>query len=179
MTWNLKSSYLDFLCKIVGRTYEYSQLLTFLHGVEFYSLVHNDENRLKDGEHLRENYIDEVGPTRAPSLPNGPCTVLEMLIGLAFRLEFDLSGGEYERPAADWFWVLVDNVGLTFYDDYILKVRPEIHPEMGKIVLNLLDRRYDSDGNGGLFPLKNPRQDQKQVEIWYQMSAWIIENYPI
>ena len=174
------NEYLDFLCKIVGRKgVDYTELLTFLHGIEFYSLVPNDDNRGLDGERLRDIYLDEVGPSGAPSLPNRPCSVLEMLIGVAFRLEFDLLGGEYERPASDWFWILLDNLGLMGFNNRILKQNDEAKLEAGKIVLNLLDRRYKFDGSGGLFPLKVAQKDQRTVEIWYQMSAWEIENYPI
>ena len=178
----MTNSYFDFLWNLVGRKKEYGRLLLYLHETEFYSLVPNDDNRGVDGEQLRNHYFDEVGPTRPPSLPNdipdGPCTVLEMIIGVAFRLEFELLGGQYERPAADWFWVLIDNLGLTGYTDqkmgygiYILEVKAAVEC--------LLERRYLEDGDGGLFPLKRPIKDQRRVEIWYQMSAWVIENYPI
>ena len=85
--------YLDFLCDVVGRAYEYDKLLAHLHGIEFYSLVPNDDNRGVDGEQMRTIFLDEVGPQGSTSLPNGPCTVLEMLIGVAQRLEFELEGG--------------------------------------------------------------------------------------
>ena len=172
--------YLDWLGKVVGKAYQYSELLRYLHGIEFYSLVPNDDNRGSDGVHLRDIYIDEVGPQGSSSLPEGPCTVLEMLVGVAFRLEFDLAGGDYERPAGDWFWVLVDNLGLMWFDNVNFDLGgTEIEEILPLKVRNLLERGYESDGNGGVFPLKSPQKDQRKVEIWYQMSAWVIENYPI
>lgn len=171
-------SYFGYLCSIVGRTYEYGELLSYLNSVLFYSLVPNDDNRGADGEQLRDRYLDEVGPSWAPSLPNSPCTVLEMLIGVAFRLEFELLGGRFERSAGEWFWVLIDNLGLEWCDNLALERLGEAE-KMAQIVENLLERRYSEDGEGGLFPLKSPRKDQRRVEIWYQMSAWVIENYPI
>jgi hypothetical protein len=33
------------------------------------------------------------------------------------------------------------------------------------------------NGTGGLFPLKMPKVNQRRVEIWYQMSAFIEENF--
>jgi hypothetical protein len=38
-------------------------------------------------------------------------------------------------------------------------------------------REYFPSGKGGLFPLENPREDQTKVEIWYQMHAYVMENY--
>lgn len=174
----MTNSYFDFLCNLVGRKYEYSRLLGHLHRVEFYSLVPNDDNRGADGEQLRNNYIDEVGPTGAPSLPPGPCTVLEMLIGVANRLEFELLGGRYERPAREWFWVLIDNLELDWCDNVAYSARETTEEVDGK-VRDLLERQYDTNGEGGLFPLHHAQKDQRRVEIWYQMSAWVIENYPI
>ena len=43
----------------------------------------------------------------------------------------------------------------------------------------MLAREYSDNGHGGLFPLKNPKKDQRKVEIWYQMTEYINENYPI
>ena len=176
---NRRITYFEYLVNIVGRAYEYRDLLHCLHDITFYSWIPNDDNRGSDGEHLREMFLDEVGPHGSPSLPNRLCTVLEMLIGVAFRLEFDLVGGQYERPVSDWFWILVDNLGLERYDDVVFALTEEIDAEVREKVRILLERRYESDGNGGLFPLKRPQKDQRKVEIWYQMSAWVIQNYPI
>lgn len=172
------NEYLDFLCNVVGRAYEYDKLLEHLHRIEFYSLVPNDDNRGVDGEQLRTIFIDEVGPQGSTSLPTGPCTVLEMLVGVAYRLEFELLGGRYERPASDWFWVLIENLELEWCDN-VLYPRPDSVNEVDERVKNLLERNYGTDGRGGLFPLKRAQKDQRRIEIWYQMSVWIIENYPI
>lgn len=40
----------------------------------------------------------------------------------------------------------------------------------------LNSRYYKSDGFGGLFPLSNPMGDQRYVEVWYQMMAYLAEN---
>ena len=172
------NEYLDFLCNVVGRAYEYDKLLAHLHRIEFYSLVPNDDNRGVDGEQLRTIFIDEVGPQGSTSLPKGPCTVLEMLIGVAYRLEFELLGGRFERPASDWFWILIENLELEWCDN-VLYSRLDSVGEVDERVKNLLERNYGTDGHGGLFPLKRATKDQRRIEIWYQMSSWLLENYPI
>ena len=40
-----------------------------------------------------------------------------------------------------------------------------------------VERRYKRSGEGGLFPLKNAAKDQRKVEIWYQLSSYLLENY--
>lgn len=183
MKKTMNDGYFAYLCGEVGGAGEHSLLLEQLHGIEFYSLVPNDHNRGVDGEQLRIKFVDEVGPQGSPSLPDGPCTMLEMLIGLAYRLEFELLGGRYERPMSDWFWVLIDNLGLRNVTDDLYRKGLDIRSKVDIIIRKLLDREYDTDGFGGLFPLNNlaksGTRDQRRVEVWYQMSAWIIENYPI
>lgn len=174
----MMNKYLDFLYTIVGREQEYEDLLTHLHKIEFYSLVPNDDNRGADGEHLREIFTTEVGPTGSSSLPDMSCTVLEMLIGVAKRLEFDLMGSSFERSVGEWFWVLIDNLGLE-YCDRTAYYQMNAGIEVEERIRIFLERRYSFDGDGGLFPLQSADKDQREVEIWYQMSAWVIENYPI
>lgn len=171
-----ETKYFDYLCDVVGRTYEYSMLLVHLHELEFYSFVPNDHNRGADGEYLRELYCGDGrwAPHGVSSLPSSGCTMLEMLIGVASRLEFALYLSDWERSIGGWFWILVENLGLEWCDD--VDWRPEL---VDKKVEVFLARTYRSNGDGGLFPLRNPRLDQRKVEIWDQMNAWRMENYPV
>lgn len=168
----MSSEYFDYLCRIVGRKDIYSTLLRKLYSMEFYPIVPYDDNRCVDGIHLREQYTDFVG-AQAPSLvPGGKCKILEMLIALAIRLEFELAQSEYEQPARKWFWLLIENLDLLKAKDgtsYLASVESKI-----KI---LVERSYNPNGRGGLFPLRYPKRDQRDVEIWYQMTDYILENY--
>lgn len=178
-SFNKKKLYIDYLIDVVGRGTEYDGLLLHLYATEFYSLVPNDDNRGIDGCYLREKFIDECGPLMEPaSIRFGPCSVLEMLIALSFRIQFDLSGGVYDRPASEWFWVLMDNLGFNVFNNIIYSKQQNVELLEDKLDI-LLNRKYSFDGNGGIFPLNNAKEDQRKVEIWYQMSSWIIENYPI
>ena len=174
----MKNRYFRYLCDLVGREYEYSRLLEYLHGIEFYPLVPNDDNRGADGEQLRIEYCEEVGLHGPSSLPMGPCTVLEMFVGLAKRLKFDLLGGRYERSLGECFWLLIENLGLEWYDN-VSWVVDDCEFEVNEKIKILLERQYATDGSGGLFPLRHSERDQRRIEIWYQMSAWIIENCPV
>jgi len=173
--------YFEFLCSIVDEdgSREYDKLLKELHGIEFYSLIPNDDNRGEDGKQLRKKFEnEEKGPQSLSLSLNKPCTVLEMLIGLAYRLEFESANSHWEKTPGEWFWVLLDNLGLGWYDNKMfiqMKGATEINQKVGVF----LDRHYKSDGSGGLFPLKEPQKDQRRIEVWYQMSAYIMENYGI
>jgi hypothetical protein len=152
-------------------------LLEKLQSMEFYAFVPNDDNRAVDGTHIRDVFCEEEGQHALSFCPDGPCTVLEMLIGLAYRLEFETAQSKYEKSPREWFWILVDNLGLTEYDNHFYTDEVDNHVE--DVITCLLERHYASNGEGGLFPLHHARLDQRKVEIWYQMSAYIIENYPV
>jgi predicted acetyltransferase len=155
----------------------FDRLLQQLHRIEFYGIVPHDDNRAADGVQLRQLFLEKEGQHALPSLPDGPCTMLEMLIGLSMRLEYESMDTYWYKTPADWFWFLIGNLGLGGCENknYIAS---GVEGYVKEVCDTFLERRYKSDGKGGLFPLKNPKKDQKKVEIWYQMSAFIMENYP-
>lgn len=169
-----KNGYMEFLFDMIDGSRSYSVLLSVLHDINFISLVPNDDNRAKDGIFLREKYESEGGlPSFYRDL--GDCTVLEMLMALSNRLVFETIDGEWEKTLSEWFFILLDNLSLEKYDDYY--VRPGDDIKIQNKINKFLYRKYDSHGVGGLFPLKSPKSDQRKVEIWYQMSAYIMENF--
>lgn len=132
--------------------------------MEYIPTIPNDKNRYQDGVDLRASYVRN---SRARSLPPiGKCTMLEFLIGLAIRLNEADYDPEMPNRAGPWFWALIDNLGI------IEANRPRIEEAFTKINT----RNYSSDGYGGLFPLRNPKEDQRKVEVWYQMQAYLMEN---
>ncbi len=173
----MRDRYFDWLCDILGDTSEdYNQLLLMLYERIFVSIDDLDDNRITDGILLRDDYLDEVGTYQVSPFPDY-CNILEMLIGVAKRLEDELPN----RPFFEWFWVLVlDHLGLANCDDSEFLV-----DSYGAVwyvedtLLALLDREYSTDGLGGLFPLKRPKKDQRRVSIWDQMGEWIKENFPV
>lgn len=176
----IKNDYFKWLCSLVGvpKPYEsYWILLKRLHEAEFYWSVNNDDNRCMDGKDLRDRFVDlfEVPDDYLDTL-DGPCSFLEMLIALAIRWEDTLYEINEPDRTSVWFYEMLENCGLIkFTDALYFELRgPE---EVRHIIEVILDRRYGRDGKGGLFPLENPREDQRKVEIWYQMMAYLEENY--
>lgn len=146
----------------------YWDLLRQLYITEFVWFVPNDDNRLADGRDLRIEFFREN-----PEIEHDPeweelgCSMLELLIGLSRRLAFEAEG----EPAA-WFWHMLENLGLAECND-----DAEFDPEEVDEVLNrVIWRTYLTDGRGGLFPLYHTREDQREVELWYQLSAYVLER---
>lgn len=134
--------------------------------------VPNDDNRVSDGIYLREEF--------ALSLPDYvdidgdwfelECSVLELIIGLSRRLSF-----ESEGEPREWFWHLLENLGITpaCADAHY---NHEIEGMIGEALDRIIWRTYRYNGQGGLFPLARPSSDQRQVELWYQMNAYLLER---
>lgn len=169
-------SYYNYLVRLV-RTPEskrYTLLLEHLWRKEYYSILPNDQNRAKDGLFLRR----EVNEGQ----DFGPCRVLEMLIALSRRMEFQLYGTDYDKTYKDLFWELVNNLDLIKFDN-LEADKDAMYLEIDHILTNWIERRYSPDGHGGVFPLNNWQKssgiEQTEVEIWYQMMLYLSENYTI
>ena len=176
----VRQHYFSWLCDIIKVEQEdrsYWQLAYDLFRMIFTSYVDHDENRAYDGLELRYEFLREMDYPKYTDIP-GECSVLEMMIALARRMDFETVDpycyDESDRTSY-WFWEMIDNLGLTSFDD---KSYEDLDGEVyvDSIIETFLERRYLEDGTGGLFPLKNPYEDQRDVELWYQMSAYLMEN---
>ena len=99
-----------------------------------------------------------------------PCTVLEMLLALAMRMDNIMGGVDGECNVSYWFWILLENLDLaTMTDDRYDKDYIYDRVDM------FLDRQYDSDGEGNIFYIPNCREDLRDVEIWMQM-CWYLDS---
>ncbi len=178
---DIAQDYFHWLCEMVhidqGNT-SYWILAKDLHHIDFYSLVAHDENRALDGIELRDEYLSEINYPKYVDI-EGECSVLEMIIALARRMDFETSDPYDLEESVDrtafWFWEMLDNLGLTkFSDDAYVELEGQIYVEW--IIDLLLERKYEPNGLGGLFPLDYCEEDQREVEIWYQMNAYLNER---
>lgn len=176
MSAPLDELYLNWLYSQVGSTKTRSKERTYWHllrqlfTTEFVWFIPNDDNRCVDGQDLRYEFLEdhEIDDVDQFWLDE-PCSFLEMLVALSRRLAF-LADGE----PRDWFWHLIGNLDLTrcndaYYNDGLKAVVVET-------VDRVIWRQYYENGHGGLFPLRNATRDQRKVEIWYQMNAYLMEH---
>lgn len=148
----------------------YWTLCGVLYREPFAYFVPNDDNRAADGVALREEFLEGVGRhIRDEDWLELECSILEMLIALAKRFDFQEDGGVENR-----FHEMLQNLELdhltdqAFHERHLGVVRNKIR------ILN--ERTYGKNGKGGLFPLQNPDEDQREVEIWYQFQAYCMER---
>lgn len=143
-------------------------LLAHLHQVAFIWKHPRDANRAEDGRELRKEFMDgyDVGDAFAAA----DCSVLEMLVALSRRAAFEADG-----EADDWFWHMLNNIGLYVCTD---ELYGDVWDEttVNRALTVFMQRRYRKDGVGGLFPLRFGSQNQTKAELWYQLSAYVLEG---
>lgn len=174
--------YFQWLCGLVeqgatpGRNH-YSHLLKSLFDKEFTCFVPNDDNRIGDGLELRKVWY-RTGIDFMSNQLEKPCSVLEIIIALALRMEDILYEPDKPNRTNKWFWMMIDNLSLSIFNDRAYAFDPEgSSEEVGLILQTWLDRSYDRNGVGGLFPIQHSREDQRKVEIWYQMQAYLAQMF--
>lgn len=171
------NNYFDWLCEMVcpNRTYlgedsRYDMILTKLYNTAFTYIIDLDSNRCADGLGMRRRYEYETGEICDIS-SNKHCSILEMMLGLAFRCEDIMDDPLYGDRIYFWFWRMMHSLGLDIMDD---DNYDEAYATF--IIDRFLERNYDPDGKGGLFTIPGCGQDLRDVEIWHQM-CWYLDKY--
>lgn len=175
---DIRKEYLEWLCHQVGAGREWHLLWYKLHSMAFVWTIEMDENRAADGQNLRYLYsleaeFDGISGVEIDEYLAGPCSVMEFLVGLARRIEDDIMYDvDEENRTSEWFWTMIRNLGLDFYDDFHYD---DVAVE--GIVNRFMSRNYDElDENetpqGGLKNIFRPRVGYKNLQIWEQVQAW-------
>lgn len=176
----LNNEYFEWMYQLVCndqyyKNLSYRKLLYFLHGTEFTYIVERDVNRAIDGVDFRYRFGYEFGYSRdviEKYLDTRPCSVLEMMISLAFKIEERIMDDiDYGNRTGQWFWNMIVNLGLgAMCDSKFDRARAE------EIIFRFLNRDYAPNGEGGLVTVKNPKYDMRSVEIWNQMM-WYLDDF--
>lgn len=77
----------------------------------------------------------------------------------------------YGDRKSQWFWSMINTLNLSGmtddrFDEFFVKDRVNI----------FLARKYEPDGQGGLFKIRNCRRDLRDVEIWTQL-CWYLDQF--
>ena len=138
-----------------------------------------DVDREKDGLELRKEWSNDSLDDEFHIIP---CTMLEMIIGISKRMSEQLMDEDGEDKTAQYFWEIMENLGLTCMDDDNFGWETGLAPKnIGKTCEILCKRQYNPDGTGGgMFPMPGLLGiNQKKMEIWYQMQEYINWKYGI
>lgn len=176
------NAYFHWLCEMVHADdpqESYINLMVVLFQTEYIWTIDNDVNRAEDGKHLRQSFFDD------PDILNRPCTVLEMMIALAIRIDDEVMWNpDKGNRTAIWFWEMIDNLGLGELDDGLNYSKIE---RIASRKLHIfMYRMYKNDGVGSLFPMKNfdlnlshVTKNSNTTEVWYQMMLYMVNKYGV
>jgi hypothetical protein len=140
---------------------------------EFVWLVPNDDNRAADGKDLREEFCREHNiESPDPEWMGLGCSMLELLIAMSRMFAFEAEG-----EPRDWFWKMMDNIDILLFAANDRKYSPRFQLWVDFALDRVIWRTYSPTGEGGLFPLETTDHDQRDVELWYQMSAYIVATF--
>lgn len=167
----IENEYFNWLCAKVlnGTTRSYYTLLGILYSTEFIWVqnVPGDKNRLEDGLELRQDFLREAFLKRDSVWEGQPCSVFEVLLAFANRASF-----QTDIPVRDWFWKFMANLHL----DQFRQVTDSDIPIIDFILNTFIWRTYDEYGNGGLFPLSQTHNDQRELELWFQFFEYTYDR---
>ncbi len=178
MRENLNNEYFKWMCDLItgrySKMFSYDELLSYLYEIDFDYIIPMDGNRVEDGIDLRYRFGYENSYNEAmisAYLDDRPCSVLEMMIALAIRCEEHIMDDpDIGNRTGKWFWNMIDNLRLdSMYDEHF-----DIEYVDG-VILKFLNRRYERNGEGGLFTVKRRDLDMRNIEIWYQMCLYLDE----
>lgn len=161
-----RKGYYGWLMDMIGGPGEYSLVLKKLNEMEYTSPIAMDENRAEDGLLLRYYYKKETGKNCEKT---GPCSILEMLIGLALRTENDfLFDPKVGNRVNQWFWDMFFTAGLGEFTDNGQKKWANAH---------FLDSKVGRDGRLKLFKMAKSPENFDKMEVWWQLCRYISEKY--
>lgn len=176
---DLQNRYFEWMYQITcgGNIYRhltYRKLLMFLHNVEFTYILRLDANRAQDGISFRYRFGYEDGYDSSyieRYLDVRNCSVLEMMVALAFRVEEQImDDDEYGNRTSQWFWNMIVSLGLGGMDDSNFD-----EDLAAEIIFRFLNRDYEPSGRGGLFTLENYNSDVRELDIWSQ-CMWHLDE---
>lgn len=162
----------NIVCPELGGRASYRTVSEHMNHVIFDWSVPNDDNRSAEGKELRYEFLDANDVTLRgdeTSFLEPDATLFEVIVALCRRADF-----QAERGVNNWFRIILENLGLLECSDDA--VGPADAPKIDKVLLKLNSRRYRPNGRGGLFPLRSSSDDQRKVELWYQLAAYLTEN---
>ena len=176
--FELSNEYFDWMCQLVctekygESSHGYFHLMAELNNIDFQYSIPMDGNREIDGIDLRYRFGYEMGyedAVIANLLDIRPCSVLEMMVALAFRCEEHIMADpDIGNRTVQWFWEMIVSLGLNDMDDWHYD-RIVVEETIGKF----LNHEYEPDGRGGLFTVPDCQYDMRSLEIWSQMNGYL------
>ena len=130
-----------------------------------------DANRADDGVALRRVFTFKNGiDTDISEYIDGPSSVLEMMLSLSIRIEELMDDPKIGDRTGQWFWQMIVNLGLGSMTDNRFDAK-----KVDEIIVKFLERKYEPDGRGNIFYIRNCDYDLRTIDLWVQM-LWYLNS---
>lgn len=161
----------DMIYRSPLRTNTYDKLINHLFHKSFVFFENTmDGNRFDDGISLRYRFGSRCGyddSVISSIIDNRDCSVLEMMVALAIKMDNIMDDFEHDDRIGDWFWIMIKNLGIFQCDD------DHFDSIVVEEALNkFMQREIDEDGSGGLFIVPGSTR-MNRLDIWYQMHEFL------
>lgn len=157
----------DRLVEKLDPLHERTVILRCLYDTIYYSDIAMDDNRRVDAISYRHSVTDEEY--------DSPANCLEVLYVLSRKCEkilYDPSKGSEESQQVEFFWLMIENLGLIEYSDDDIKRNPEMVDEINRSIDKWLKRRFRRDGYGSPFFIPGER-NMNNIELWQAATRWL------
>lgn len=149
----------------------YHKLLSYLDRIDYYWILPDDSNRAADGEEdLRWRFLFWNGLEEHVNELRGPCSVLEMILAMAYRCEEIMDDAVIGDRTGQWFWNMINNLGLGGMTDSRFDIN-----YVEEVIEKFLNRDYEPNGRGSLFVVRNCDVDLRDVNTWTCM-LWYLDS---
>ena len=179
----------EYLCYLMNRARidaegddGYLSLCQILQATDFFPILEMDENRCGECRALRHDFAEGMEEGTLDILNDELCasgTMMEIFLVLAEKMDFELADSEYEAGTGKWFRELLMNCGLIGAVNEKIAEDSGMEDRIMDILTTINFRKFGWDGEGGLFPIRCPREDQRYSQLTTQMNNYIEENYDI
>ena len=167
-------NYYTWLTSLVGMQH-HTKLLQELYLTPFIWKLPMDQNRADDGLELRYRYGYSIGMSKEDRdhlMQIRPCSVLEVMAALALRCEEEYMHSGDDTTTQRWFYHMIASLGLIGMNDVKFDTA-YVQEKLNK----MMERDFLPNGLGSLFFIPNYTEDLRNVDMWYQMLAFL--NYYI
>ena len=169
--WLLKRVCID---KLQGHKYEF--LLKALDNMAFDPLLMLDKNIVDNAiYYLRNVYTKEFPIEENDKWPGWDyISILEAIVlGVPSRVEklYPKNDEEYKDKTSMMFWVVLSNLGVDKMDNDNFD-----EFELWEIIDKFNDRKFEKDGRGSFYTIRNPEIDMREVPIGFA-GSWFMEEF--
>ena len=165
--------YIRWICDQLGlRVTKWRGMISTLNKIPYRWSIDTDENRAVEGINLRNDYFKERGFNRVDT-DSRDCTVLEMLVSLANRLNFDYVGYPGDEKNGRIFIDFCKNLGIVSAESNENQCYSGDFEDISENIDRWLDGNFEENGEGSPFYTPSEDINLSNLSVWSAALGWL------